>query len=97
MGLIWPARQRHLQPGASEHDHGEEIVQVSEAVGHPHDDLDLVVHRFYPGVGKPVLCGRDDGIEMPRDLLLQLHELGNAAPPCPAPPFLDGAADLVGR
>ena len=46
-------------PPQREHDEGDEIVRVVEAVGRADGDLDPVVGRLEPGVGSPRRSGGD--------------------------------------
>ena len=68
-------------PPQREHDEGDEIVRVVEAVGRADGDLDPVVGRLEPGVGAAQLDGPEDVRPTTADLpgwraaLVQLHDL----------------------
>lgn len=44
--------KRNPQVRADEHHHVDEVLHLTEAVGLPNDELDLVVGRFGPGVAE---------------------------------------------
>ena len=68
-------------PPQREHDEGDEIVRVVEAVGRADGDLDPVVGCFESGVGAAQLDGPEDVRPTTADLpgwlaaLVQLHDL----------------------
>ena len=64
---------------ASEFDHGDEVVDVAEAVGHADGGLDLVVERLEPGVGVAESDGFGDVVLASADLPAQFDDLGDAA------------------
>ena len=64
---------------ASEFDHGDEVVDVAEAVGHADGGLDLVVERLEPGVGVAGSDGFGDVVLASADLPAQFDDLGDAA------------------
>ena len=53
---------------ASEFDHGDEVVDVVEAVGHAYGDLDPVVERLQSRVGVVGSDGSEDVVPAPADL-----------------------------
>ena len=64
---------------AAEFDHGDEVVDVAEAVGHADGGLDLVVERLEPGVGVAGSDGFGDVVLASADLPAQFDDLGDAA------------------
>ncbi len=50
----------YVESAAAEHDEGDEVVDVVEAIGHADGDLDPVVGRLEPGVGGSKPDGSDD-------------------------------------
>lgn len=64
---------------ASEFDHGDEVVDVAEAVGHADGGLDLVVERLGPGVGVAESDGFGDVVLASADLPAQFDDLRDAA------------------
>ena len=62
----------------SEHDQGNEVVHVAEAVGHADGDLDPVVERLEPRARIAQLDGPEDVRSAPPDPLRQFDDLGHA-------------------
>lgn len=71
---------------ASEFDHGDEVVDVAEAVGHADGDLDLVVECLEPGVGVAESDGFEDVVLASATLPAQFDDLGDAAVGSPEDP-----------
>lgn len=46
-----PARKPWFYWGAGQHNHAEQVVQVSEPVGSSDEQLNLVVRCLHPGIG----------------------------------------------
>ncbi len=71
---------------ASEFDYGDEVVDVSEAVGHADGDLDLVVECLEPGVEVAESDGPVDVVLASATLPARFHDLGDAAVGSPEDP-----------
>ena len=54
VGRSWgsgrPVRKIHVKAGVPEHQQGEQVVKVAEAVAHAYRELDLVVYGLQPRV-----------------------------------------------
>lgn len=81
---------------ASEFDHGDEVVDVSEAVGHADGGLDLVVECLGPGVGVAGSDGFGDVVLASADLPAQFDDLGDAAVGGPEDPSFQFGPGLSG-
>ena len=81
---------------ASEFDHGDEVVDVSEAVGHADGGLDLVVECLGPGVGVAGSDGFGDVVLASADLPAQFDDLGDAAVGSPEDPAFQFGFGLSG-
>lgn len=82
-------RQWYDNVGTSEHDQINHVLDVSEAVRTPDNQLDFVVHRFHSGVADLLLDGVQDVVLVAHDLALELHELRDAAMPRPLNPLVE--------
>lgn len=71
--------KRNPQVRADEHHHVDEVLHLTEAVGLPNDELDLVVGRFDPGVVELEREGLPDAGFMTPDLVDKLDELRDSA------------------
>ena len=71
--------QSYVESAASEHDQGDEVVDVVEAVGHADGDLDPVVERLEPGAGAARFDGAWDVGAASPDFFGKLDDLGDAA------------------
>lgn len=71
--------KRNPQVRADEHHHVDEVLHLTEAVGLPNDELDLVVGRFDPGVVELEREGLPDAGFMTPDLVGKLDELRDSA------------------
>ena len=71
--------KRNPQVRADEHHHVDEVLHLTEAVGLPNDELDLVVGRFDPGVAELESEGLQDAGLMTPDLVGKLDELRDPA------------------
>ena len=90
--------QSYVESAASEHDQGDEVGDVVEAVGHADGDLDPVVGRLEPGVGVSQPDRAQDVGAAPSYLLGEFDDLGYARmgrPEHPAVQFRRGLADRV--
>ena len=63
-------RQWYDNVGTSEHDQINHVLDVSEAVRTPDNQLDFVVHRFHSGVADLLLDGVQDVVLLAHDLAL---------------------------
>ena len=71
--------QRNPQVRADEHHHVDEVFDLTESVGLPDDELDLVVGRLDPGVVELEAERVQDACLMTTDLAGQVDELGDPA------------------
>ena len=97
-GLDCGLWQSYVESAASEHDQGDEVVDVVEAVGHADGDLDPVVGCFEPGVGAAQPDGPEDVGASASDLFGEFDDLGYARvgrPEHPTVQFRRGLADGV--
>ena len=97
-GLDCGLWQSYVGSAASEHDQGDEVGDVVEAVGHADGDLDPVVGRLEPGVGVSQPDRAQDVGPAPPDLLGEFDDLGYARvgrPEHPTVQFRRGLADRV--
>lgn len=97
-GLDCGLWQSYVESAASEHDQGDEVVDVVEAVGHADGDLDPVVERLEARVRVSRPDRAQDAGAAPSDLLGESDDLGYARtgrPEHPAVQFRRGLADRV--
>ena len=90
-----PPRQRRPQVRAPEHDEGDRVVRVPEAVALPDRDLYLVVHGLHAGVGDAERDGAQDPVALAPDLPGELDELRYPAPARPGEPAVELARRLA--
>ena len=91
-GLDCGLWQSYVESAASEHDQGDEVVDVVEAVGHADGDLDPVVGCFESGVGAAQPDGPEDVGASASDLFGEFDDLGYAAVRGPGHPVVEFAA-----
>ena len=88
----------YVESAAAEHDQGDEVVHVVEAVGHADDDLDPVVERLEARVRISHPDRAQDVGAAPSNLPGEFNDLGYARmgrPEHPAVQFRRGLVDRV--
>ena len=81
-------RQWYNNIGTSEHDQIDHVLDVSEAIRTPDNQLDSVVHRFHSGVADLLSDRIQDVLLVAHNLALEFHELRDAAVPRPLDPLV---------
>ncbi len=90
-----PAWKFRVKARTGEHNHSDQVIQITETAGRTNDQLDFVVGSLDPSIGEPVpRCG-NDGIKVALDLLAQVPENRDPAPLNPVHPRLEQGSNLV--
>lgn len=64
-----PAWKVRVETGTGEHNHSDQVMQVTETVARANDQLDFVVGSLGPSIGEPVPHRSNSGIKVPLDIL----------------------------
>jgi len=84
-----------MEARRGKHNHGDQVIEVTETVGRANDQFDFVVGSLDPSIGEPVPRRSNNGIKVALDLLAQVPENRDPAPLSPVYPLFEQDSNLV--